>query len=79
MEDHQSDFKSIEVIKFNNIKENWTEFALKFKAIADERGYYEILEGTANVPRDTDMSGGEANAQVQAANKKRIQELDPCN
>ena len=60
MEDHQVDFKSIKVIKFNNRKEYWTEFALKFKAIADERGYNEILEGTVNVPRDTDMAGGEA-------------------
>ena len=62
MEDHQGDFKSIKVIKFNNIKEDWTEFALKFEAIADERGYNEILDGTRNVPRDTDMSGGEASA-----------------
>ena len=62
MEDHQGDFKSIKVVKFNNRKEDWTEFALKFKAIADERGYDEIIEGTVNVPRDTDMSGCEANA-----------------
>ena len=62
MEDHQGDFKSIKVIKFNNRKEDWTEFALKFKAIANERGYDEILEGTRNVPRDTDMTGGEENA-----------------
>ena len=57
MEDHQGDFKLIKVIKFNNRKEDWTEFALKFKAIADERGYDEILECTVNVPRDTDMTG----------------------
>ena len=59
MEDHQGDFKSVKVIKFNNRKEDWTEFVLKFKAIADERGHEEILEGTVNVPRDTDVSGGE--------------------
>ena len=52
MEDDQDDFKSTKVIKFINRKEDWTEFALKFKAIADERGYDEILEGTVNVPRD---------------------------
>ena len=62
MEDHQGDFKLIKVIKFNNKKEDWMEFALKFTAIADERGYDEILEGTVNVPRDTDVSGGEAKA-----------------
>ena len=33
------------------------EFASKLKAIA-ERGYDKILEGTVNVPRDTDMTGG---------------------
>ena len=52
MEDDQDDFKSTKVIKFINRKEDWTEFAFKFKAIADERGYDEILEGTVNVPRD---------------------------
>ena len=52
MEDHQGDFKLTKLIKFNNKKEDWTEFALKFKAIDDERGYNEILEGTMNVPRD---------------------------
>ena len=70
MEDHQGDFKLIEVIKFNNKKEDWTEFALKFKAIADERGYNETLESTVNVLLDTDMSSGEVNAQVKAANKR---------
>ena len=62
MEDHQGDFRSIKVIKFNNRKEDWTEFALNFKMIADERGYDEILEGTMDVPRDTDMTGGEESA-----------------
>ena len=31
-------FKLIEVLKFNNRKEKWAEFVLKFKVIADERG-----------------------------------------
>ena len=56
MEDHQGDFKSIKVIKFNNKKEDWT--------VADEREYDEILEGIVNVPRDRDVSGGEASAIV---------------
>ena len=75
MEDYQGDFKLIKVIKFNNKKEDWMEFALEFKAIADERGYDEILEGTVNVPRDRDMSGGEAKAQVKAANKREYRDL----
>ena len=33
-----------------NSKEDWTEFALKFRAIADERGYNQILDGTEDVP-----------------------------
>ena len=49
------------MIKCNDRIEDWTEVALKFKAIADERGYGEILEDTRNVPRDTDMTGGEEN------------------
>ena len=62
MEDHQEDFKLIKVFKFNNKKEDWRELTLKFKAIADERGYDEILEGNVDVPRDADMSGREASA-----------------
>ena len=62
MEDQQGEFKLIKVIKFNNRKEDWTEFALKFKAIADERGYDEILEGAVYVPQDTDTTGGEVSA-----------------
>ena len=44
MEDYQGDFKSMKVIKFNNRKEDWTEFALKFKVIADEREYVKSLK-----------------------------------
>ena len=69
------DFKLIKMIKFNNTKADWTEFALKFKAIADGRGYDEILEGTVNVPRDTDMTGGQANAQIKAANRRGCRDL----
>ena len=75
MEDHQGDFKLIKVIKFNNRKEDWTEFYLKFKRIAYERGDDEILEGTGNVPRYTDMTGGEASAQIKAANKRGYRDL----
>ena len=34
-----------------------------------------MLEGTVNVPRDTDMSGSEANARVKAANKRGYRDL----
>ena len=32
--------------KFNNSKENWHEFALKFRVIADSRGYDGIIDGS---------------------------------
>ena len=69
MEDHPGDFNLIKGIKFNNRKEGWTEFDLKFKAIANERGYDEILDGTVNVPRDTDVTGDESSPPIKAANK----------
>ena len=75
MEDHHGDFNSIKVIKLNNKKEEWTEFALQCKAIADERGYDEIFEGNVDVPRDADMSGGEVNAQLKVANKRGYRDL----
>ena len=36
MEDSKDEIKFIEVVKFNNKEEDWVEFALKFKVIADE-------------------------------------------
>ena len=44
--------KSIKVYKFNNTKENWHEFALKFRVIADTRGYWEIINGTMVPPEE---------------------------
>ena len=38
--------------------------------MADERGYDEILDGTVNVPIDTDLSGGEKSAQMKVANMR---------
>ena len=42
---------SIKVYKFNNTKENWHEFALKFRVIADYRDYWGIIDGSV-VPPD---------------------------
>ena len=36
--------------KFNNTKESWHEFALKFRVIADDRGYDNIIEGIVTPP-----------------------------
>ena len=46
MSEEKDDLKSIKVYKFNNTKENWHEFALKFRVIGDTRGYCGIIDGT---------------------------------
>ena len=50
MSDEKDDIRSIKVYKFNNTKENWHEFALKFRVIADSRGYDGIIDGTVTPP-----------------------------
>ena len=51
MSDDKDDLKSIKVYKFDNTKESWHEFALKYRVITDSRGYEEIIDGTKN-PHD---------------------------
>ena len=51
MSEEKNDLKSIKVYKFNNTKENWHEFALKFRVIADYRDYWGIIDGSM-VPPD---------------------------
>ena len=46
MSDDKDDLRSIKVYKFDNTKENWHEFALKFRVIGDSRGYEDIIDGT---------------------------------
>ena len=55
MSEEKDDLKSIKVYKFNNTKENWHEFALKFRVIADHRGYYGIIEGTMVPPDEREV------------------------
>ena len=50
MSEEKDDLKSMKVYKFNNTKENWHEFALKFRVIADSRGYYGIIDGSVSPP-----------------------------
>ena len=38
-------------MKFDNTKESWHEFALKFRVIADTRGYDGIIDGSVS-PQD---------------------------
>ena len=51
MSEENDDLKSIKVYKVNNTKENWHEFALKIRVIADTRGYFGVIDGTM-VPPD---------------------------
>ena len=50
MSEEKDDLKSIKVYRFNNTKENWHEFALKFRVIADTRDWG-IIDGSV-VPPD---------------------------
>ena len=50
MSEEEENLKSIKVYKFNNTKESLHEFALKFRVIADSRGYEEIIDGTKTPP-----------------------------
>ena len=50
MSEAKDDLKSIKVYKFDNTKENWHEFALKFRAIADTRDYRGIIDGSVIPP-----------------------------
>ena len=50
MSDEKDDLRIIKVYKFNNTKENWHEFALKFRVIAHSRGYDSIIDGTVAPP-----------------------------
>ena len=55
MSEEKDDLKSIKVYKFNNTKENWHEFALKFRVNADTRGYYGVIDGTMSPPNEQEI------------------------
>ena len=50
MDGEKDDLKSIKVYKFNIMKENWHAFTLKFRVIADSRGYDGIIDGAETPP-----------------------------
>ena len=52
MSEEKDDLKRFKVYKFNNSKESWHEFALKFRVIADYRDYYDIIDEGKAAPRD---------------------------
>ena len=87
MSEVKDDMKSIKVYKFNNTKENWHEFALKFRVIADSRGYDGIIDGTETPPDEKETieiltaDTGDAlktkkdKLKARAANKKGYRDL----
>ena len=55
MDEEKDDLKSIKVYKFNDTKENWHEFALKLRVIADSRGYDGIIDGAETPPDEKEI------------------------
>ena len=78
MGDNQDKIKSIKV-KFNIRKEDWAEFALKFKAIADEGCYDKILDGSETVPPEdaklVDDNKGREQKRLRKVNKRGDRDL----
>ena len=87
MSEEKDGLKSIRVYKFNNMKESWHEFALKFRVIADDRGYDDIIEGIVTPPDekenleilekdDAEVKKVKKGKQLaRAANKKGFRDL----
>ena len=78
MSEEKDGLKSIKVYKFNNTKENWHEFALKFRVIADDRGKNDIIEGIVTPPdekEDLDILDKDDAAVIKSKRKSSWQEL----
>ena len=73
MNEEKDGLKSIKVYRFNNTKENWHEFSLKFGEIADDRGYSDIIEGIVTPALD-EKENLEILEKEDAATKKSKKE-----
>ena len=85
--EEKDDLRSIKVYIFNNTKENWHEFALKFRVIADSRGYDVIIDGTESPPDEKEeiviladdkgevLKAKKEKLTARAANKKGYRDL----
>ena len=71
MSEEKDVLKSINVYKFNNTKENWHEFALKFRVIADTRGYYGVIDGTMSPPEEQETTTVTAEDKGDALKEKK--------
>ena len=75
MSEEKDGLKSIKVYKFNNMKESWQEFALKFRVIADDRGYDDIIEGIVTPPdekEDLEILDKDDAAEKKAKKEKQL-------
>ena len=75
MSEEKDGLKSIKVYKFNNTKESWHEFALKFRVIADDRGYDDIIEGIVTPPdekEDLDILDKDDAAVIKFKKEKQL-------
>ena len=87
MSEEKDGLKSIKVYRFNNTKENWHEFSLKFGVIADDRGCSDIIEGIVTPPDEKEnleiLEKDDAETKkskkekwlARAANKKGFRDL----
>ena len=71
MSEEKDDLKSIKVYKFNNTKENWHEFAVKFRVIADTRGYFGVIDGTMAPPDEQETITVTAEDKGDALKEKK--------
>ena len=75
MSEEKDGLESIKVYKFNNTKENWHEFALKFRVITDDRGYNDIIEGIVTPPdekEDLDILDEDDTAVIKSKKEKQL-------
>ena len=87
MSKEKDGLRSIKLYKFNNMNENWHEFALKFRVIADSRAYYGIIDGSETPPDEKEvieilpddegdvLKAKKGKLTARAANKKGYRDL----
>ena len=87
MSEEKDGLQRIKVYRFNNTKESWHEFSLRFRVIADDRGYSDIIEGIVTQPDekedleilekdDAETKKSKKEKQLaRAANKKGFRDL----
>ena len=79
MDEEKDDLKSIKVYKFNNTMESWHEFALKFRVIADSRGYDGIIDGSNSPPdeKETIVIMTEVKGDIMKVKKDKLKARAP--